>query len=117
MTSDLLAFLLRANLALAAAVMLALVLRKPVRAAFGARAAYGLWLIAPLAVIAMLLPARVISVAAQPPVTIASTPPTSTPERKPTPTPSVEANTLPPVATRPPSRHITCATASPSPGP
>jgi beta-lactamase regulating signal transducer with metallopeptidase domain/ankyrin repeat protein len=101
MTSDLLAFLLRANLALAAAVMLALVLRKPVRAAFGARAAYGLWLIAPLAVIAMLLPARVISVAAPPPVTIASTPPTSTPERKPTPTPSVEAKTLPPVATRP----------------
>lgn len=100
MASDLLTFLLRANLALAAAVMLVLVLRKPVRAAFGARAAYGLWLVAPLAVIAMLLPARVISVAAPPPSTVASTPPTPMPNPQPRPTPGLEAPPLPSAATR-----------------
>jgi beta-lactamase regulating signal transducer with metallopeptidase domain/ankyrin repeat protein len=62
MASDLLTFLLRANLALAAAVLLALVLRKPARAAFGARAAYALWLAAPLAVLAVLIPARTVTV-------------------------------------------------------
>jgi beta-lactamase regulating signal transducer with metallopeptidase domain/ankyrin repeat protein len=97
MASDLLTFLLRANLALAAAVVLVLILRKPVRAAFGARAAYGLWLVAPLAVIAMLLPARVISVAASPPSAVASTP---TPMPRPTPTVEVEAKPLPSAATR-----------------
>jgi beta-lactamase regulating signal transducer with metallopeptidase domain/ankyrin repeat protein len=97
MASDLLTFLLRANLALAAAVVLVLILRKPVRAAFGARAAYGLWLVAPLAVIAMLLPARVISVAASPPSAVASTP---TPMPRPTPTVKVEAKPLPSAATR-----------------
>jgi beta-lactamase regulating signal transducer with metallopeptidase domain/ankyrin repeat protein len=100
MASDLLTFLLRANLALAAAVVLVLILRKPVRAAFGARAAYGLWLVAPLAVIAMLLPARVISVAAPPPSAVASTPSTPTPMPRPTSTSEVEAKPLPSAATR-----------------
>ena len=56
--------LLRANLAIAAAVLLVLILRRPVRALFGARAAYGLWLIAPLAALAVLLPARTVTVRA-----------------------------------------------------
>lgn len=60
MISDLIAFLLEANLALAVAVLLVLVLRRPVRAAFGARSAYALWLIAPLAILALLIPARTI---------------------------------------------------------
>lgn len=64
MASDILALLLRANLAIAAAVLLVLIMRRPVRSLFGARSAYGLWLIAPLAVLAVLLPPRTITVQA-----------------------------------------------------
>lgn len=64
MASEILALLLRANLAIAAAVLLVLILRRPVRSLFGARAAYGLWLIAPLAALAVLLPARTVTVRA-----------------------------------------------------
>lgn len=64
MASDILTLLLRANLAIAAAVLLVLIVRRPVRSLFGARAAYGLWLIAPLAVFAVLLPPRTITVQA-----------------------------------------------------
>lgn len=64
MTSDLILFLAKANLALAAAVLLVLVLRKPVRAAFGARSAYALWLVAPLSILALLIPARTITLPA-----------------------------------------------------
>lgn len=60
MTSDLILFLAKANLVLAAAVVLVLVLRGPVRAAFGARSAYALWLVAPLSILALLVPARTI---------------------------------------------------------
>jgi len=60
MTSDLILFLAKANLALAAAVLLALALRKPVRAAFGARSAYALWLVVPLSILALLIPARTV---------------------------------------------------------
>jgi beta-lactamase regulating signal transducer with metallopeptidase domain len=60
MASDLILFLAKANLALAAAVLLVLVLRKPVRATFGARCAYALWLVAPLSVLALLVPARTV---------------------------------------------------------
>lgn len=60
MTSDLIAFLIEANLVLAAAIAVALVLRGPVRAAFGARSAYALWLIAPLSTLALLIPARTV---------------------------------------------------------
>lgn len=60
MASDLILFLAKANLALAAAIVLILALRKPVRAAFGARSAYGLWLVAPLSILALLVPARAV---------------------------------------------------------
>jgi beta-lactamase regulating signal transducer with metallopeptidase domain len=60
MTSDLIAFLLKANLALAAAVLLVLLLRKPVRTAFGAASAYALWLVVPLSILALLIPARTV---------------------------------------------------------
>lgn len=60
MTSDVILFLVEANLALAAAVLLVLILRKPVRAAFGARSAYALWLAVPLSILALLIPARTI---------------------------------------------------------
>ena len=57
-----LATLLRLNLALAAAVALVMALRLPVRRLFGASVAYGLWSLLPLAGLAMLLPARVVTV-------------------------------------------------------
>jgi beta-lactamase regulating signal transducer with metallopeptidase domain len=54
------AVLLRVNVALAAAVALVLVSRLPARRLFGARVAYGLWALVPLAAAAMLVPARVV---------------------------------------------------------
>lgn len=100
MASDILAALLRANLAIAVAVLLIVILRRPVRSMFGARAAYGLWLIAPLAVVAVLAPARVVRIAAPAPSMVASTPPkpTPSPEPRPMPTPGVETTTLSSVA-------------------
>jgi beta-lactamase regulating signal transducer with metallopeptidase domain len=56
MTADLLGGLAHANLALAAAALAVMALRRPVRRAFGARAAYGLWLAVPLAAAAVLAP-------------------------------------------------------------
>jgi beta-lactamase regulating signal transducer with metallopeptidase domain len=56
MTSDLMLFLLKTNLAIAAAILLVLVLRKFIRTAFGAPSAYALWLVVPLASMALLLP-------------------------------------------------------------
>lgn len=47
---------LQANLALAAAALVVLMARRPVRRAFGARAAYGLWALPPLAALAGLAP-------------------------------------------------------------
>ena len=61
MAADLLSLLLRANLAIGVAVLLVLALRRPVRSLFGARSAYALWLMAPLAALAVLLPARTIT--------------------------------------------------------
>src|SRR5579871_3044005 len=49
-----------ANLALAVGVFVVLALRRPARWAFGAKLAYGLWLLPLLAALASLLPARVI---------------------------------------------------------
>ena len=63
--SELLLVLTRTNLALAAAILLVIALRLPVRRLFGARVAYGLWSLVPLAALAMLLPARVATVAVQ----------------------------------------------------
>lgn len=74
MADDILALLLRANVAIAAAILLVLILGRPVRAMFGARAAYGLWLVVPLATLAVLVPARTVTVrlpAASPPTAAA----------------------------------------------
>jgi beta-lactamase regulating signal transducer with metallopeptidase domain len=56
MTSELMHGLLAVNLALSAAILVAAALRGPVRRRFGARMAYGLWLAAPLAVLAVFVP-------------------------------------------------------------
>lgn len=45
MAADLLALLARAALALSAAIIVVLVLRRPLRALFGAEIAYAFWLI------------------------------------------------------------------------
>jgi beta-lactamase regulating signal transducer with metallopeptidase domain len=62
--NEFLALLIRANLVASGAVLAVLVLRHPVRRLFGARVAYGLWALVPLAGAAMLLPARVVRVSA-----------------------------------------------------
>jgi len=62
--SDLLLLVVRANLVLAVAVGLILALRPIMLRRFGARVTYALWALAPLAVLASLLPARRIVVAA-----------------------------------------------------
>lgn len=56
MIAEMLAGLARANVAAAVAVAVVLALRAPVRKAFGARAAYGLWLLPLLAAGAALVP-------------------------------------------------------------
>jgi beta-lactamase regulating signal transducer with metallopeptidase domain len=58
MTSDVLATVLRMNLAGAAAVLAVLALRRPARRLFGPELAYRLWAAPPLAVLGALLPAR-----------------------------------------------------------
>lgn len=71
MAADLLDTLARANLAAAAAILLVLLTRRPVRRLFDARAAYALWLTVPLAVAASLLP-RPETVAMLEPLTLAA---------------------------------------------
>ena len=56
MIEDILAGLIRANLALGLALVMVILLRAPARRAFGARAAYGLWLAPPMAALAALIP-------------------------------------------------------------
>lgn len=68
MDDELLSLLLRANLALAVAILFVLAMRRPVRRWLGARIAYGLWLIPLVAVATYFLPARVVT------VTIAASP-------------------------------------------
>lgn len=58
MTSEVLALVLRANLVLGAAILLILALRPVMTGRFGAQTTYLLWAMAPLAVLASLLPAR-----------------------------------------------------------
>lgn len=58
MAGEILLDLLRANLAAAAAILVVLLLRRPVAHRFGAGAAYALWAVAPLAALASLMPAR-----------------------------------------------------------
>ncbi len=67
MATDLALFLAKANLALAAAVLLVVILRRPIRAVFGARSAYAAWLAVPLAVLALLVPARLVVLPPDPP--------------------------------------------------
>ncbi|MFI4966620.1 MAG: M56 family metallopeptidase [Caulobacterales bacterium] len=64
--SEVLGILLRVNLAAATAVGLAMLLRRPIRRLFGARLAYGLWSLVPLAGAAMVLPARRMALAPSP---------------------------------------------------
>ncbi|MDG2530965.1 TonB family protein [Caulobacter endophyticus] len=58
MSGDLVEALVRANLALAAAIVAVMLLRKPVRLRFGPLAAYALWLAAPLCALVSLIPVR-----------------------------------------------------------
>lgn len=58
MAADALAILVWSSLTFSAAVLAVLALRGPARRLFGARIAYGLWLIPPLAGLAWLAPAR-----------------------------------------------------------
>jgi beta-lactamase regulating signal transducer with metallopeptidase domain len=82
MASELLPFLLKANLAVAGAALLVLALRRPVRAVFGARSAYALWLVVPLSVVALLIPARTVVVPfkAVVPSSVTQAPTTTIPE-------------------------------------
>jgi len=63
MTSDILVNLAKMNIALAAAVLAVMVLRSPFRRQFGARAAYAIWLLVPVAVLATQFPSRMIMMA------------------------------------------------------
>lgn len=58
MAAEFLGVLVRLNLAAALAILVILALRKPLRRLVGARLAYGLWVVLPLAMAACLLPAR-----------------------------------------------------------
>src|SRR5262245_31688820 len=60
MSADLLLLLTRVVLVFSAAVAVVMALRIPMRQAFGARTAYGLWTLVPLATIAAMLPARLV---------------------------------------------------------
>jgi TonB family protein len=62
--ADLFRWLLESTCTSSAAIVLVLLLRRPLRAAFGANAAYVLWSLLPLAVLAASLPARVVRVLA-----------------------------------------------------
>jgi beta-lactamase regulating signal transducer with metallopeptidase domain len=74
MSDAVLSLMGRGQLALTIGVLLVLTLRRPVRHAFGPLAAYLLWLVAPLCVVAALLPAPVLTPAGAmaPVVTLAS---------------------------------------------
>lgn len=64
--ADFLFLLAKINLAMAGAILVVALLRRPMRAAFHAQIAYALWLLVPVAALASLSPPRVI--AAAPPV-------------------------------------------------
>ena len=70
MNDTLLTLLLRGELALTVGVLLVLALRRPVRRTLGPLSAYRLWLVAPLCVVAALLPAPVPAGAMAPVVTL-----------------------------------------------
>lgn len=60
MSAEILPILLRATLAASAAILVVLLLRRPLRGAFGAVVAYWFWLLVPIATLAAFLPARTI---------------------------------------------------------
>lgn len=60
MTSDIFTHLIQALIGTSAGILIVLLLRRHTRAAFGARTAYALWLIVPIALVASLLPAELI---------------------------------------------------------
>src|SRR5690606_24183995 len=60
--AELFHWMLESTCASSAAIVLVLLLRRPLRAAFGANAAYLLWALPPLAVLAASLPARIVRV-------------------------------------------------------
>ena len=64
--ADFLFVLAKINLAMAAAILMVALLRRPVRAAFHAPVAYALWLLVPAAALACLLPPRMATIAAHP---------------------------------------------------
>jgi beta-lactamase regulating signal transducer with metallopeptidase domain len=64
--TDCLFLLAKINLAMAGAVLFVGLLRRPMRTAFHANIAYGLWLLVPAAMLASLLPPRATAIAAQP---------------------------------------------------
>lgn len=76
MVNEILSLILRTNIALAVCVLLVLALRSPTRRLAGARIAYALWSIPPLAAAACLLPARVevIKLPANLPIDLAAAP-------------------------------------------
>lgn len=62
MSAEILPIVLRASLIASAAIVVVLLLRQPLRAAFGAQIAYGFWLLVPFAALAGFFPARQIFV-------------------------------------------------------
>lgn len=60
MSADILAILLRVTLIASAALAVILVLRRPLRALFGAQVAYAFWLLAPIATLVAFIPARTV---------------------------------------------------------
>jgi beta-lactamase regulating signal transducer with metallopeptidase domain len=64
--TDFLFLLAKTNLAMAVAILIVALLRRPVRAVFHAPVGYALWLLVPVAALASLLPPRVVAVAAHP---------------------------------------------------
>ena len=63
MASELYGWLVEATLAASVAIVLVLGTRRPLRAAFGASAAYAAWCVVPVALLATLVPAAVVPVA------------------------------------------------------
>lgn len=66
MSADLFVFLVRLVVVVSVAIALVLALRLPMRAAFGARIAYALWLLVPIAIVAAVLPARQVVIESAP---------------------------------------------------
>jgi beta-lactamase regulating signal transducer with metallopeptidase domain len=64
MMTDFMFMLAKINLAMAAAIVAVALLRRPMRAAFHASVAYALWLLVPAAMLASLLPPRIVAVTA-----------------------------------------------------